>query len=1393
MAGGTGPTEMPVLMPEPGNIFEQIQLACDDFRRRLKTNAPARIEDYLTRVDESARVNLFQQLLAAEMTYRFQKGEQPNSQEYTSRFPEHTSLIRRALNEASMSSRDGLEQSPASEATIITELSIGGTVGDYELLRELGRGAFGIVYETRHRLRDDRVALKVLAFEGEPDADRLHRFRQEFRKLAEVNHPHLVGMQTLEYDGDSKQWFFTMDLIHGVDFLSYVRPSGELNEDRLRALLPQLVEGISALHAHHIVHRDLKPSNVMVGDDGRLVVLDFGLVAELQERLDETISARSAQFAGTLRYAAPEQLDGRRPAAADWYAMGVMVYEALTGEAPFQGTVADIMVQKKTLDAPQLSNRSDVPADLAMLVDGLLQRDPAGRPDESKIASSLSTASESSQSESDQQRTRSELEDGHVHLVGRDPQLEALEETRTEQRRSKRPLAVWITGRSGEGKSALTEEFLRPLRRRTDTLVLDGRCYDRETVPYKAIESIVDPLISFLRSRENWLSDSDLPQDIAYLAQLFPLLNRVEAIAERSVAESDRQQPERVRARGFHALRELLLIIARRKALIILIDDLQWADADSAQVWVDLFTAAESPPILFLGSYRSDEAQSSAFLQAWEQLTAREDRHIGTRSVTVNPLTRSQSVDLAVIRTGVSRTVMEKHGDELFRNSGGNPYLLDVLLAGFESETSSFRYLSLNEIVARRLSQLPASAGDLLRAVAVFGQPFRAEEVSQVAGRSASEISTLTHMRSERLVRLIFRRDEILVDTYHDKIRETVVSEMAEDQQKKLHQQIAEVIEKGARLDPWQLLESLSECSTPGTYAEDISPRIYDLAHHYSASSDPRAFVYQLLAGEQALAASAIDEARNYYERAERLTPETAGPLLCFRLLLGIGRVHQWGRHPAAAIDAYLRALEVAATPFDRARALTGLGSVHTQSAELDQAFHYFDRGLQELGTRRPPTAWKQLLIAMINGLRALVMPVRWQRWRSIEDLRRAQLISQILEGLPPTMIEKSVSATAESQVRRALFLFRCGEVSEIGAGYASLALVCSFLGTHGIGSVFVRRSRRYQPRLEDAEALGMFHQYYAVIDYLQGNLRRAADRFEAAIPPLLRCGNLFQTLLAQHMIRHVRSYNDTAASEYAAAQKVLSLARELENEQCLCWGYYDVASALARMGQLALASEYMDKAKSLLTREAFHQTEAIRGSCDSYVQLQMSEFVRGRESANAAWRTAKSAVLFSDFPMLCLPMSIEATAGPRWATDGADSDPASIRKTLLRARLLYRSLPNHQPHLQRVIGRARFALGRKRRAVRHFEEAVRLSQQKSMDYQRAKSLLDLAAVKEDGREENRAEAIRLLQETESVIPRAESWLLGDQYDEAVIAPEFDLRARGREYRPLTSGVMGDP
>ena len=215
----------------------------------------------------------------------------------------------------------------------------------FEIRRKLGEGGMGVVYEAYDRERPTIVALKTLRH---AHATALARFKGEFRALQRLEHPNLVSLGELITAG--RLSFFTMELVAGVPFLEYVRAGDVCDEARLRACLAQLAPALAALHANSIVHRDVKPSNVLVTGEGRVVLLDLGLA--LDTRPAVTTSA-DADVVGTVAYMAPEQAQsGKVGPAADWYALGVVLYEALTGTLPHGGGSALEVLMNKLQTAP---------------------------------------------------------------------------------------------------------------------------------------------------------------------------------------------------------------------------------------------------------------------------------------------------------------------------------------------------------------------------------------------------------------------------------------------------------------------------------------------------------------------------------------------------------------------------------------------------------------------------------------------------------------------------------------------------------------------------------------------------------------------------------------------------------------------------------------------------------------------------------------------------------------------------------------------------------------------------------------------------------------------------------------------------------------------------------
>ena len=247
--------------------------------------------------------------------------------------------------------------------------------GRFRVMRRLGAGGMGVVYEVHDRLRDEVVALKTFL---RTSARNLYRLKREFRSLADVAHVNLVCLYELFVEDD--RCFFTMELVQGLSFLDYARgpDRAHRSDDRTVHALRQLIDGVSALHRSGKLHRDIKPSNVLVTAEGRVVILDFGLITEL---LPQNAGDGGYVIAGTPGYMSPEEGSGATPSeASDWYAVGVTLYQALTGTIPFAGSGVDVLDRQRTSDPPTpMEVVPDVPADLSAICMGLLCRSPEQR------------------------------------------------------------------------------------------------------------------------------------------------------------------------------------------------------------------------------------------------------------------------------------------------------------------------------------------------------------------------------------------------------------------------------------------------------------------------------------------------------------------------------------------------------------------------------------------------------------------------------------------------------------------------------------------------------------------------------------------------------------------------------------------------------------------------------------------------------------------------------------------------------------------------------------------------------------------------------------------------------------------------------------------------------
>ncbi len=739
--------------------------------------------------------------------------------------------------------------------------------------RLVGSGGMGVVYRAHDNRHGTSIALKTLL---SANSSAIYRLKQEFRALADLVHPNLVGLHELFFDEALNQWFFTMDLVPGDPLLERLGPSPD--EADVRGAFYQLAVGIQAIHAEGKLHRDLKPSNVIVTPEDRVVILDFGLVSDQNVGgVGQTTTDDSAS--GTPLYMSPEQGAGE-PAtfSSDWYAFGAMLFEVLTGRPPFTGSDRKVLTQKQLEDAPKPSTiRQDIPKDLESLCARLLMRDPGARPDFEKLVSVFHA-----------QSTTSEIpaEPEQDVFVGREDELSALQAAFASTDQGQPAIAL-VEGVSGIGKTALVERFLWSLKRRGEAVILSGRCYKRESVPYKACDSVVDALSRYLRKISPARAAAMMPRHIHALAQMFPALKRLEVIQEIKQRYPLPADPVELRRFGFSALKELLLRIAEQVPLVLFVDDLQWMDVDSARLLSSLFDPPDPPSMLLVGAFRSDEISGNPGLSALhDQFTTQTE--LAVIKVALGPLSADESRILAhrLLSAGI-----EKQATSIAAEAEGSPFFIVEL--SHHSATGPSQATTLVDLIASRVSSIAATQRDLLEAICISARPVESDLLQfVVAGDDVAQ--SMRELMAQKLIRYK-SGSSILLTCYHDRTRETVVSLLPESRHEMWHRRFSKAMERQKEPDLLALTEhylGAKEYKKAGERAIDAASHaahtlafnkaveMYRVAIEHADLSDARRIELRVALAETLTNGMRCAEAgREYLDISARVGPEERGEI----------------------------------------------------------------------------------------------------------------------------------------------------------------------------------------------------------------------------------------------------------------------------------------------------------------------------------------------------------------------------------------------------------------------------------------------------------------------------------------------------------------------------------
>lgn len=748
--------------------------------------------------------------------------------------------------------------------------------GRFELGEKLGEGGMGVVYAAFDRKRQAEIALKTLRIR---DAEFLYLIKREFRALTDLSHPNLVTLHELVVDEELA--FITMERVGGVHLLRWVRPGGTLDHQRLRDGLVQLVRGLHHLHRHGLVHRDVKPTNVMVTQDGRVKLLDFGLALAARSRPDPSDSF----VVGTLDYLSPEQASGQPvTAASDFFGLGVMLYEAMTAHTPWPDVDARRLLEDRSTAEPELAfGQSEEHSELAsldVLCLDLRLPDPGLRPGATEILRRLGASDLGSAS------------DNRSSFVGRTVERSRLAAAVEGGLQGRTPRLLLVRGESGTGKSAMSRALLDAHAEAHHGLILRGQCYERETVRYSGVDAVVDALRAYLLELEPDDLEQLLPGRAAALAVAFPVLEDLIAPAASELPTD----PLELQRAARNAFRNLIVELAKTQRVLLFIDDLHWCSDETTRLLLHLLRAPPDSGFVVIGTYRAEMLERSTSLASLRERSQARDN---LWELDLGTLPYEDACRLAATQLGLS--VPDDLCDEIARESGGNPLFVEELArhAATDAVRGAGR-LGLEAMTQTRVHGLPPTARELLSVLAVAGGPLT-QRIAIEASSSPSDASeSLAELRAQHFVRTFGPGPDDAFEVYHGRVRFAVLQLLSEEQRSGHHLALA-------------------------TTLQHADADAETLAFHFARCGRTDAAVtYLRQASQLAAQALAFRRAADLARQALDLLETSDDLVLRSALEAELGEALSNDGHGADAAEAYLRA---AATTSDDALELRRRGA----------------------------------------------------------------------------------------------------------------------------------------------------------------------------------------------------------------------------------------------------------------------------------------------------------------------------------------------------------------------------------------------------------------------------------------------------------------------------------
>lgn len=730
----------------------------------------------------------------------------------------------------------------------------------YKVIKELGKGAMGTIYHAHDSVLDRHVALKVLSSTQLTNESRA-RLLVEAKAAAKLNHPNIVSIfDAGEVDHSP---YIVMELVEGASL--YENKPASLAE--ILNISRQICAALEHAHNNGIVHRDLKPENVIRSKNGMVKLSDFGMAHSFSSRL-----STEGAIIGTVFYIAPETVQGKAiDGRTDLYALGVMLYEWLSGTLPFSADdpVAVISQHLYAPVVPPHTYNQEIPPGLETLIVKLLSKLPEDRPSSAAEVGAALAAIETMQEEGFPSAETYFLDRlARGRLVGRDHELQEMR-TLWQKTISGEGHVLLVSGEPGIGKTRLVRELMANATV-TGGRALMGECFAEGGMPYAPFAPMIRETVPGPDNAKILLHE----YVIADLIKITPGLESVYPAVVPNLALDPMTEQQHI----LESLVAWCTALAERSPVLLFFDDSHWADSATLQIIRHLAHRTRNKRVLIVLSYREIELSESTALQSVLHDFTRDRMATRIKLTRFNYEETKELLSTLLIPTGKIDTALAK---AIFRETEGNPFYVEevcktlleegkLCLEKGEWVSPVIDHIDIPQSVRltiqSRLARLPEEVQNALKLAAIFGREFEFNLLMKAGDYAEDElIDHLEKAEQAQIIREIKKghTSSLSFAFEHALIPGSLRESLSGLRRLRMHRQVAAAI-------------------------QEIHPEDYEtLAFHYEEAGDAdQALVNYRLAAKRALGVFANQEAERYFRSALELCKTDEGRA---EILAGLG------------------------------------------------------------------------------------------------------------------------------------------------------------------------------------------------------------------------------------------------------------------------------------------------------------------------------------------------------------------------------------------------------------------------------------------------------------------------------------------------------------------------